>query len=30
MIYYKYKWAIALYDLELKIGYVKDFKADDN
>lgn len=30
MIYYKYKWAFALYDFTDKSGAVVDFKMDDN
>lgn len=30
MIYYKYKWAFALYDFTDKTGAIVDFKMDDN
>jgi hypothetical protein len=30
MIYYKYKWAIAIYDMKNKKGFLIDYKADDN
>ena len=30
MIYYKYKWAVAVYDFQNRVGTLVDFKADDN
>jgi hypothetical protein len=30
MIYYKYKWAIAIYDMRNKRGTYIDYKADEN